>query len=41
MTCQPVALKTSMPDCQRFESTEASAQLKEPEIRLIEAHNSR
>src|ERR1022692_1507147 len=41
VTCQPVALNTSMPDCQRLESTEPSAQLNDPAMRLIEAQNSR
>src|SRR5882724_3155156 len=40
-TCQPVELKTSMPDCQRLESTEPSAHVKDPKIRLREDQNSR
>ena len=41
MTCHAVELNTSMPDCQRLESTDPSAQLNEPKIRLIDAHSSR
>ena len=41
VTCHPVALNTSMPDCQRFESTDPSAQVNDPAIRLMEAQNSR
>src|SRR6266567_1636582 len=41
VTCQPVELNTSMPDCQRFESTEPSAQENDPPIRLIDAQSSR
>src|ERR1700747_696236 len=41
VTCQPVELNTSMPDCQRLERTEPHAQENDPAIRLIEAQNSR
>src|SRR5450755_3750531 len=41
VTCQPVELNTSMPDCQRFESTDPKAQENDPAVRLIEAQNSR
>src|SRR5258708_30399161 len=40
VTCHAVALNTSIPDCQRLESTEPRAQLNDPPIKLNEAQNS-
>ena len=41
VTCHPVALNTSMPDCQRFDSTDPSAHEKDPPSSDTEAQNSR
>src|SRR5215469_409087 len=40
VTCQAVAPNTSIPDCHFFDSTEPSAQLNDPPIRLREANSS-
>src|SRR5579862_2291960 len=38
--CQPVAVKTSIPDFQRLASTDPSAHEKDPPSKLAEDHNS-
>src|SRR5580700_5919867 len=41
VTCHPVALKTSIPDCHRFDSTDPSAHENDPPISASDAQNSR
>src|SRR5580704_12487890 len=41
VTCHAVLLNTSTPDCQRFASTDPSAQENDPPSKLSEAENSR
>src|SRR5580692_7103726 len=41
VTCHPVALNTSIPDCHRFDSTDPSAQENDPPSSETEAQNSR
>src|SRR5580692_2091265 len=41
VTCHPVALNTSIPDCQRFDSTDPNAQENDPPSSESEAQNSR
>src|ERR1700735_274481 len=41
VTCHPVELNTSMPDCQRLESTDPRAQENDPPISAREDKNSR
>src|ERR1700727_3581599 len=41
VTCQPVALKTSMPDCQRFDNTDPNAHENDPPSNAVQENNSR